>query len=154
MGSVAINLTVDGIDCGSHTIVSTTDPKHQYLLDHLVAERMTLGEVGREMGFTTEVAPSLAPPATVFDFEDGNGPVPAHQHKNGGGWVANTARVAETVFVGPEARVYGQARVYGKAWVFGKAQVYGNAQVSDLAWVYDLARVCGQTQVCGRDIIW
>jgi len=27
----------------------------------------------------------------------GSGPVPAHQHKNGGGWVADTAFVAETV---------------------------------------------------------
>lgn len=28
----------------------------------------------------------------AFDFEDGNGLVPAHQHKNGGGWVADTAQ--------------------------------------------------------------
>jgi hypothetical protein len=44
-----------------------------------------------------------------------------HQHKNGGGWVANTAVVADSVYVGPNARVYGDAQVYGYA------QVYGNA---------------------------
>ena len=33
---------------------------------------------------------------TYFDFEDGNGPVPAHQHSNGGCWVADTAKVYET----------------------------------------------------------
>lgn len=27
---------------------------------------------------------------TTFDFDDGNGPVAAHQHCNGGGWVADT----------------------------------------------------------------
>ena len=27
---------------------------------------------------------------TTYDFKDGNGPVPAHQHPNGGGWVAAT----------------------------------------------------------------
>jgi hypothetical protein len=52
---------------------------------------------------------------TVFDFGDGNGPVPAHKHVNGGGWVADTAYVADTAFVGPEALVYGSARVYGNA---------------------------------------
>ena len=28
---------------------------------------------------------------TTYDFKDDNGPVPAHQHSNGGGWVAATA---------------------------------------------------------------
>jgi hypothetical protein len=40
---------------------------------------------------------------TMFDFQDGIGPVPAHRHINGGGWVANTAFVAETAFVGAYA---------------------------------------------------
>ena len=43
--------------------------------------------------------------STTFDF--GNGPVPAHQHPNGGGWVADTATVADRVYVGPLARVVG-----------------------------------------------
>ena len=29
----------------------------------------------------------------TYDFDDGNGPVPAHRHSNGGGWVAETAKV-------------------------------------------------------------
>ena len=61
--------------------------------------------------------------AVGFDFQDGNGPVPAHKHPNGGGWVADTALVSRTACVGPNARVY------GKAWVSGDARVYGNAQV-------------------------
>ena len=44
---------------------------------------------------------------TTFNFKDGNGPVPAHKHPNGGGWVAFTATVAATAFVGPNALVYG-----------------------------------------------
>lgn len=56
-----------------------------------------------------------------FDFKDGAGAVPAHRHENGGGWVANTARVDPTAFVGPEAQVYGEARVSGKAQVSGEA---------------------------------
>jgi hypothetical protein len=50
-----------------------------------------------------------------------------HQHTNGGGWVANTAKVEETAYIGPNARVYGDAKVYGYALVYGDAQVYGDA---------------------------
>lgn len=56
---------------------------------------------------------------TKFDFRDGNGPVPAHKHPNGWGWVADTSSVSETAYVGPNA------------WVFGDARVYDNAMVSD-----------------------
>jgi hypothetical protein len=31
---------------------------------------------------------------TMFDFQDGNGPIAAHKHPNGGGWVADTAWVS------------------------------------------------------------
>ena len=56
---------------------------------------------------------------TTFDFEDGNGPVPAHRHMNPdgteGGWVAATAKVDSTCYIGPFARVYGYAQVFGDA---------------------------------------
>ena len=92
---------------------------------------------------------------THFDFEDGNGPVPAHRHPNGGGWVADTAKVYETSYVGPDAQVYGDATVYGDAGVSSNAWVYdnatvsgndtvsGNAQVSSNARVYDIEVVNG-----------
>ena len=64
---------------------------------------------------------------TTFDF--GYGPVPAHLHPHGGGWVADTAHVDDSAYVGPNARVSGNALVSGDAWVFGDARVYGDAQV-------------------------
>ena len=67
----------------------------------------------------------------MVDFQDGEGPVAAHKHSNGGGWVADTARV------------YGNALVYGNARVDGDALVYGNARVYDTARVYGNARVYG-----------
>ena len=57
---------------------------------------------------------------TTFDF--GFGPVPAHQHPNGRGWVADTAHVDDSAYIGPDARVFGDARVYGGAWVYGGVQ--------------------------------
>jgi len=74
-----------------------------------------------------------------------------HQHSNGGGWVANTAVVAASAYIGPDAQVsdnawvYGTAQVYDNARVFGNAQVYGNARVFGNAQVYGDARVCGDT---------
>jgi len=86
----------------------------------------------------------------TYDFNDGNGPVPAHKHPNGGGWVADTATVADTAYVGRTAHVYGTARVYGYAQVCGNAQVFGNARVSDKARVYGNAGVGGNAWVGGN----
>ena len=55
---------------------------------------------------------------TTFDFKVGNGPVPAHQHPNGGGWVADSATVADTAFVAKNAQVYGNALVTNLAAVY------------------------------------
>ena len=53
----------------------------------------------------------------THDF--GRGPVPAHRHRNPdgttGGWVAATARVADTAHIGPQAKVYGTAQVRAEA---------------------------------------
>ena len=83
----------------------------------------------------------------TFDF--GRGSVPAHQHENGGGWVADTAHVDETAFVGPDARVYGNARVYNYVHVIDHAQVYGNAQLHNHVMVRDRARIHGTAIIEG-----
>lgn len=59
----------------------------------------------------------MKPAETTFDFQDGKGPVLAHRHENGGGWVANSAFVDSTTFIEADARVSGNARVYGNARV-------------------------------------
>jgi hypothetical protein len=98
--------------------------------------------------------------ATTFDFGDGNGPVPARRHLNPdgseGGWVADTATVEPTAYLGPassvfgHARVCGHARVYGDASVFGHAELFADAQVYGHAWVYGHAKVSGTARVYGR----
>ena len=62
-------------------------------------------------------------------------PEEQHQHKNGGGWVANTANVEATAFVGGNAWVFGNAQVFGDARVSDNARVSGDAQVFGNAWV-------------------
>ena len=66
---------------------------------------------------------------TTFDF--GNGPVPAHQHSNGGGCVADTAKVADTAYVGPDAQVYDvEGEIHNLTLYTGdcNARVYDNAE--------------------------
>jgi hypothetical protein len=79
-----------------------------------------------------------------------------HRHPNGGGWVQDTTRVADTAYVGPDATVYSQAKVYDSAWVFESARVFGSAwvfnsaRVFDSAWVSGLARVVESAEVYGQ----
>ncbi|MBP1669334.1 MAG: avirulence protein [Bacteroidetes bacterium] len=58
---------------------------------------------------------------------------PGAAHANGGGWVASTASVESSVFVGPDAQVLGQATVTGSARIEDYAIVQDNAQVSGSA---------------------
>ena len=55
--------------------------------------------------------------------------VPAHQHPNGGGWVADTATVHESAYVGPNARVYDSAWVCDSAWLRSNHHVRRRALV-------------------------
>jgi len=107
---------------------------------------------------------------TTFDFEDGKGAVPAHRHRNPdrfeGGWVADTAIVTKTAFLGSGARVFGQAQVcgsakvwgaaqvFGSACVYGQAQVFGSSQVFGEAHVFGSAQVFGAAQVQGNVLIY
>jgi hypothetical protein len=85
---------------------------------------------------------SLADP-TTYDF--GEGPVPAHRHIKGRGWVADTATVSKMAYVGPHARVFGYARVRSFA------KVYDNAVVKDDAVIEVGGAVFGSEVVGGRE---
>ncbi len=75
------------------------------------------------------------------EYDFGNGPVPAHQHPRGGGWVADTATVDETCFIGPYARVFDNAYVTGNAIINDGASVFCNASVSNHAKFYGDAMI-------------
>ena len=58
------------------------------------------------------------------------------RHKNGGGWIALTAKVDDSVFVAEHAIVYGKAELTGHVRVMDSAQVSGSAKLSGNVWVY------------------
>ena len=52
-----------------------------------------------------------------------------HKHKNGGGWVANTTRIDESVYIGPHALAYGNVELTGKVCLLDSSQVSGNVKL-------------------------
>lgn len=135
-----------------------------------------------------ETTPVITPPVTQLeemkpikvrkkrapkhDFKDGTGRIAAHRHDNGRGWVADTATVDDTVYVGPRCEVFnraivkgavrleGQSRVSGGAVVSGgvimrkNAHVYGAAVVRDTTEISDDVRICGSAHVSGTSRIF
>lgn len=65
----------------------------------------------------------------LFDFNDGNGLVVAHQHPNGGGWVANSANVASSAFIGTSATIAGNVRIDSNSILFGEATLRGKTKI-------------------------
>ena len=68
-------------------------------------------------------------------------------HANGGGFVADSAKVDATAYVGPEAMVLGKAKVLGNARVEDFAVAMGNAVVKDNATLSGHALVRDDAQV-------
>lgn len=77
-----------------------------------------------------------------------------HRHTNGGGFVSENAKVAETAYVGPNAMVLDGATVKDNACikefavVFGpKTVVSGNAKIGGRAWVTGDLKVSGNARI-------
>ena len=85
--------------------------------------------------------------ATAFESIPAKPTVAGHQHSNGGGFVADSAKVDPTAYVGPNAMVLGNAQVLGKARVGDYAVVMGNAVVKDNARISGHALVKDNVQV-------
>lgn len=76
-----------------------------------------------------------------------------HQHPRGLGWIANTAKVGDSVYVGPHALVYGHAELTDEVCIVDSAQVSGHAKLSGDVIVSGNAWVSGTTKAStGR--IW
>ncbi len=75
------------------------------------------------------------------------------RHPNGGGFVASTAKVEPSVYVGADAKVFGYANVSGNAVIDGYAVVSGSARVSGNAVVKGHAVVAENAVVKDNAII-
>ena len=71
-----------------------------------------------------------------------------HIHPNGGGWVADSASVADSVYVAPNAMVLGNANLSGNVRIEDYAIVAGSTKVTDNA------VICGHAVVDGGGMIY
>ncbi len=76
--------------------------------------------------------------------------VPGAKHPNGGGFVASSAEVESSAYVGPRARVLGSAKVRGNSKILDDAIVTGSATIEDDAIVSGGACVGEGAQVGGK----
>ena len=74
-------------------------------------------------------------------------------HANGGGFVAATATVSQSAYVGPGAQVLGWAEVTDEARIEGRAIVKGDARVFDQAVVKDHALIAGHAEIYGQALV-
>ena len=81
------------------------------------------------------------------DFKDGKGNVRAHRHPNGKGWVADTATVDDTAYIGANASVFGFAKVKNNARIRQKASISGYSVIKDQACIKGEAIICGSCTV-------
>ncbi|MBR2283706.1 MAG: hypothetical protein IJ874_04705 [Ruminococcus sp.] len=91
--------------------------------------------------------------ASVLQTQISGATLRGHYHSNGGGFVADTATVADSVYVGPNAKVLEYANVSGNAVIDGYAIVTGSAKVSGNAVVNGHAVVAENAQVKDNAII-
>ncbi|MBW8016227.1 MAG: hypothetical protein FVQ82_08575 [Planctomycetes bacterium] len=76
------------------------------------------------------------------------------QHPNGGGWVADSATVDATAYVGPNAMVLNNAKVLGNARVEDFAVVMNDATLKDNAKAFGGALVNGNAVMEGYSRSW
>lgn len=72
----------------------------------------------------------------LFDFNDGRGPVSAHRHRNGGGWVEEGATVDDDAYISQHSAVMGNAKLLNGAQLMGYSTLTGD-DVIDGKTVFD-----------------
>jgi len=143
---------------GTNSITLSADQSQLYLMVIAVPKPMKIAdpawlEYTRDSGLQFPYTVSFTNAGPLHVTYPAQSRTGMHQHANGGGWVANTATVDATAYVGPDAQVLNTAQVRNNARieefavVRNAAQVRDNAVVSGHAMVYENARVYGNAKV-------
>ncbi len=120
------------------TVAATPDriiPNNAYLKEENNSDYAYNGEFKRRYPYEFEIKGASPMYRSITEG------VAGHAHVNGGGFVADTAEVDDTVYVGKNAKVLGTSVVKGNAVitdyaVVKNANISGSAKISDYACVY------------------
>ena len=88
-----------------------------------------------------------------FAFDGQIRQVKGRRHPLGGGFVALSAHVDASVYVGPEAAVLDKAQAQGAAWIWDKAILYGQAVIKDHAQMRNKALVGEQATLSDYAVV-
>lgn len=88
-----------------------------------------------------------------YDFGDGQ-MVAAREHKNGGGIIALTAKVDDSVHVGRNCQVSGYAKILGKVQIVGRVSIHGDLHADDVSvLIEDDVLITGNVDIRGIVLI-
>ena len=124
MGANAVTLSADQAKLYLAVIAT---PKPMKIADPAWTGYLT--DSGRQFPYTLSFS-NATPKNVIYPAQSQAG---MHQHANGAGWVANTAVVDATAYIGPKAQVLNTAQVRGHARIEDYAVVLNSAQVRDFA---------------------
>lgn len=83
-----------------------------------------------------------------IDFGDGQGYVAARRHPNGGGLVAMSAHVDDTVYLAADAMVFGHAKVTDNVRITGRAKISGKLYRPNVSTLIEgNASICGNVEI-------
>lgn len=122
------SMTVSANGAASAYLTVSAMPKELYKVNAFHKDNASSYKNGDERRrYPYEITLSGAEVQQSGGYSKGRG----HAHSNGGGWVADTASVADSVYVGPDAMVLGSAALTGNVRVEDYAVVAGSTTASD-----------------------
>ena len=132
----SMSLSADGAVSAYLTVSAM--PKDPYAVNAFHKDNVSSYKNGTERRrYPYEVKISGADVIRSGGYTKGSG----HVHANGGGWVADSANVADSVYVGPNAMV------------LGSANLSGNVRVEDYAVVADSVTATDNVVISGHAIV-
>lgn len=156
------SMTVSANGAASAYLTVSAMPKELYKVNAFHKDNVSSYKNGDERRrYPYEITLTGAEVQQSGGYSKGRG----HAHSNGGGWVADGANVADSVYVGPNAMVLGSATLTGNVRVEDYAIVAGSTAAKDNVvisghavvdgggWVYDNGWKFDNVELSGNAVI-
>lgn len=136
-----VTVSADGVDEAYLSVAATPDLKTYKKYDAFTQETELSFNKKNRYPYEAEILGAYPSDREISASVRGS------EHPNGGGFVANTARVADSVYVGPDAMVLGTATIKGDVRIEDHAVVMGSAVIKDNVVIDGHAVVAGSAKL-------